>query len=78
MEKERVNLIIRNLELLLDSLKAEVNSDRDDKVDYNPYSEYIEDYDEVFEDDDDNRTKIKKVKDLAKLFERLIAQDPSL
>ena len=53
MEKERVNLIIRNLELLLDSLKAEVNSDRDDKVDYNPYSEYIEDYDEVFEDDDE-------------------------
>ena len=53
MEKERVNLIIRNLELLLDSLKAEVNSDRDDKVYYNSYSEYIEDYDEVFEDDDE-------------------------
>ena len=53
MEKERVNLIIRNLELLLDSLKAEVNSDRDDKVDYNPYSEYIEDYDEVFEEEND-------------------------
>ena len=53
MEKGRVNLIIRNLELLLDSLKAEVNSDRDDKVDYNPYSEYIEDYDEVFGDDDE-------------------------
>lgn len=53
MEKERVNLIIRNLELLLDSLKAEVNSDRDDKADYNPYSEYIEDYDEVFEEEND-------------------------
>jgi hypothetical protein len=38
------------LELLLDSLKAEVNSDRDDKVDYNPY---IEDYDEVFEEEND-------------------------
>ena len=54
MEKERVNLIIRNLELLLDSLKAEVNSDRDDKVDYNPeYRRYIEDYDEVFEEEND-------------------------
>ena len=53
MEKERVNLIIRNLELLLDSLKAEVNSDRDDKIDYSPeYHRYTEDYDEVFEDDD--------------------------
>ena len=51
MEKERVNLIIRNLELLLDSLKAEVNSDRDDKVDYIPNSGYIEDYDEVFEEE---------------------------
>jgi len=54
MEKERVNLIIRNLELLLDSLKAEVNSDRDDKVNYNPeYRRYIEDYDEVFEEEND-------------------------
>lgn len=53
MEKERVNLIIRNLELLLDSLKAEVNSDRDDKVDYNPYREYVEDYDEVYEEEND-------------------------
>ena len=53
MEKERVNLIIRNLELLLDSLKAEVNSDRDDKVDYNPYSEYTEDYDEAYDEEND-------------------------
>lgn len=53
MEKERVNLIIRNLELLLDSLKAEVNSDRDDNVDYNPYSEYTEDYDEVYDEEND-------------------------
>ena len=60
MEKERVNLIIRNLELLLDSLKAEVNSDRDDKVDYNPYSEYIEDYDEVFEEENDWNKKSKR------------------
>ena len=67
MEKERVNLIIRNLELLLDSLKAEVNSDRDDKVDYNPYSEYIEDYDEVFGMMMNNRTEIKKSKRSCKI-----------
>ena len=54
MEKERVNLIIRNLELLLDSLKAGVNSDRDDKVDCEPeYHRYTEDYDEVFEEEND-------------------------
>ena len=78
MEKERVNLIIRNLELLLDSLKAEVNSDRDDKVDYNPYSEYIEDYDEVFEEMMIIALKSKKAKDLAKLLERLIETRSSL
>ena len=54
MEKERVNLIIRNLELLLDSLKAEVNSDRDDKIDCDSeYHRYTEDYDEVFEEEND-------------------------
>ena len=53
MEKERLKLIVRNLELLVDSLKAEVYSDRDDKVEYNPYSEYTEDYDEVFEEEND-------------------------
>jgi hypothetical protein len=58
MEKERLKLIVRNLELLIDSLKAEVYSDvgvyttKQENFD-NPSSDYILDYDEVFEDDDD-------------------------
>ena len=57
MEKERLKLIVRNLELLIDSLKAEVYSDSDvyttkqENFD-DPSSDYILDYDEVFEDDD--------------------------
>ena len=54
MEKERLKLIVRNLELLVDSLKAEVYSDRDDKIDHDPeYHTYTEDYDEVFEEEND-------------------------
>lgn len=54
MDKEKLKLIVRNLELLVDSLKAEVYSD------VSAYS-YIEpdvrkrpvlDYDEIFEDSD--------------------------
>ena len=57
MEKERLKLIVRNLELLVDSLKAEVYSDIDvystkqENFD-DPSSDYILDYDEVFEDND--------------------------
>jgi hypothetical protein len=54
MEKERLKLIVRNLELLVDSLKAEVYSDRDDKIDCDSeYHRYTEDYDEVFEEEND-------------------------
>ena len=57
MEKERLKLIVRNLELLVDSLKAEVYSDVNvhttkQKNFDDPSSDYILDYDEVFEDDD--------------------------
>jgi hypothetical protein len=54
MDKEKLKLIVRNLELLVDSLKAEVYSD------VSAYS-YVEpevrrkpilDYDEIFEDSD--------------------------
>jgi hypothetical protein len=47
MDKEKLKLILRNMELLLDSLKAEILSDDTYKV-----SEIIsieDDYDEVFE-----------------------------
>ena len=53
MEKEKIKLIIRNMELLLDSLKAEVYSDvQSYKFDDIKPKEL--DYDEVFEDSDLN------------------------
>ena len=56
MEKDRLKLIVRNLELLVDALKSEVYSDRELCVSKqenfdDPASNYIMDYDEVFEDD---------------------------
>ena len=56
MDKERLKLIVRNLELLVDGLKAEVYSDpnayiaKKDSSDDPPY--YYHDYDEVFNDAD--------------------------
>ena len=56
MEKERLKLIVRNLELLVDSLKAEVYSDVDayqsKQENFDDPPEYYASYDEVFEDDD--------------------------
>ena len=53
MDKGNLKLIVRNLELLVDSLKSEVYSDIDA---YQIPKEYaktkLPDYDEVFEDDD--------------------------
>ena len=52
MDKERLKLIVRNLELLVDGLKAEVYSDVDAYKPKEVPSRKL-DYDEVFEDDDD-------------------------
>ena len=55
MDKDKLKLIVRNLELLVDNLKAEVYSD------VSAYQKYTEpevrkrpilDYDEIFEDSD--------------------------
>ncbi len=55
MDRDKLKLIVRNLELLVDSLKAEVYSD------VSVYCKYTEpevrkrpilDYDEIFEDSD--------------------------
>ena len=57
MEKERLKLIVRNLELLVDSLKAEIYSDTDAYIDKRenyddpPESKYG-DYDEIYNDDE--------------------------
>jgi hypothetical protein len=54
MDKDKLKLIVRNLELLVDSLKAEIYSD----VSAYSYTEPdvkkrpILDYDEIFEDSD--------------------------
>ena len=56
MEKERLKLIVRNLELLVDSRKAEVYSDTnaylDKRENFDDRPQYYRDYDEIFNDDD--------------------------
>jgi hypothetical protein len=50
MDREKVKLIIRNMELLVDSLKAEIYFDESNTgIDKNVYLE-PNDYDEIFED----------------------------
>jgi len=53
MDKDKLKLIVRNLELLVDSLKAEVYSDTQSYLDYDEIKKGLQhDYDEIFEDDD--------------------------
>jgi hypothetical protein len=52
MDKEKVKLIVRNLELLVDSLKAEIYSDVS-SYKFDEIKPREVDYDEIFEDDDD-------------------------
>jgi len=55
MDKEKLKLIVRNLELLVDSLKAEVYSDAQSYLNYEDIKAGLHDYDEIFEDDDDDQ-----------------------
>jgi uncharacterized protein VirK/YbjX len=53
MDKEKLKLIVRNLELLVDSLKAEVYSDTQSYLNYEEVKNGLQlDYDEIFDDDD--------------------------
>jgi hypothetical protein len=55
MNKDRLKIIVKNLELLVEGLKAEIYSDTS-AYNYNdiaPHIGSLDDYDEVFEDDDD-------------------------
>ena len=52
MDKDKLKLIVRNLELLVDSLKAEVYSDVDAYKHPKEYESPLTDYDELFDDDD--------------------------
>ena len=52
MDKDKLKLIVRNLELLVDSLKAEIYSDVKSYSNFDKTKELLKDYDEIFEDDD--------------------------
>lgn len=54
MNKENLKLIVRNLESLVNCLKAELYTEDSFKseVEYEEISSHITDYDEIFEDDD--------------------------
>ena len=53
MDKEKLKLIVRNLELLVDSLKAEVYSDTQSYLNYDEVKKALHhDYDEIFDDDE--------------------------
>jgi hypothetical protein len=52
MDREKVKLIVRNMELLVDSLKAEIYSDVS-SYRFDDIKPREVDYDEVFGDDDD-------------------------
>ena len=53
MDKEKLKLLVRNLELLVDSLKAEVYSDTQSYLNYEQVKKgLVHDYDEIFDDDD--------------------------
>jgi len=50
MNKEKLKLLINNLEILLDELKTEVYPTTN-SLQYEEVSQFITDYDEVFYDD---------------------------
>jgi len=52
MDKDKLKLIVRNLELLVDSLKTEVYADKQSYLNYDEVAPVLRDYDEVFDDDD--------------------------
>ena len=57
MDREKLKLIIKNLESLVDCLKSEVYSDVDSykpEPQYEEIAPYIVDYDEVFYDEEDD------------------------
>ncbi len=52
MERDKLKLIVRNMELLLDALKAEVYSDVDAYKNSKAFDSSSTDYDEMYDDDD--------------------------
>ena len=55
MDREKLKLIVKNLESLVECLKSEIYSDVDSyKATYEEVAPYITDYDEVFYDGDED------------------------
>ena len=55
MDRDKLKLIVRNLESLVECLKSEIYSDVDSYIQepqYEQVTAYLTDYDEVFYDDD--------------------------
>ena len=54
MDREKLKLIVRNLESLVDCLKTEIGSDPEIKEpNYEEIKSFLTDYDEVFYDEED-------------------------
>ena len=71
MDRAKLKLMVRNLELLVDDIKAEVFSDVESYV--SPPPTITQDYDEILEDDDGYPDQ--QSKRLIKLLERLLKKD---
>jgi hypothetical protein len=55
MNKEKIKLIVQNLESLVECLKMEIDSDTDTiNHTYKEISQHLNDYDEVFYDDEND------------------------
>ena len=52
MDREKLKLIVRNLESLVECLKAEIEPEVKDPV-YEEIKTFLNDYDEVFYDEED-------------------------
>tara|TARA_B100000686_G_C16264549_1_gene700983 strand:+ start:334 stop:504 length:171 start_codon:yes stop_codon:yes gene_type:complete len=52
MDRDKLKLVVRNMELLLDALKAEIYSDVDAYKNSDAFSSPPPDYDELYDDDD--------------------------
>ena len=48
MDQEKLKLIVKNLELLVQSLKEELDLNDRPEYNYEQISPYVQDYDEVF------------------------------
>ena len=53
MDQEKLKLIVKNLELLVQSLKEELDLNDRPEYNYEQISPYVQDYDEVFYDDEE-------------------------